>query len=95
MPAKQGVRTELLRWVASQTVHPGEILTEVDLNLRLRQFHEDPAMLRRYMIEQGLLRRDPSGKDYRLPEELDQKPEPPETRSDSASQASQRTVKPA
>jgi hypothetical protein len=68
IPAKAAPREAVLTWIAAQIITPGESLDEVTLNLRLRQFHEDVAMLRRYMIDARLLLRDPSGRNYRAPE---------------------------
>ncbi len=66
MPAKPAPRRLVLRWIAAQTVGPEEKLAEVDLNLRLRRYHEDTAMLRRYMVDLGIIARDPAGRDYTL-----------------------------
>ncbi|MDR2973900.1 MAG: DUF2087 domain-containing protein [Propionibacteriaceae bacterium] len=69
VPAKAAPREAVLTWLTSEVMRQGETLDEPTLNLRLRRFHLDAAMLRRYMIEQGLLVRDPSGANYRLPED--------------------------
>ncbi|MDR2929525.1 MAG: DUF2087 domain-containing protein [Propionibacteriaceae bacterium] len=71
MPAKLAVRAQVLTWIAHQVLAATDSLNEVELNLALRQFHEDAAMLRRYMVDHGLVTRDPSGRDYRLAETVD------------------------
>ncbi len=40
-----------------QRFEPGERYDEPDVNLMLREFWDDPAALRRYLIEAGLLER--------------------------------------
>jgi hypothetical protein len=69
MPAAPAERTELLRWVRDHAVEPGEVLTEAELNQRLRVFHPDVAMIRRYLVDESLLERTPSGTEYAVPED--------------------------
>ncbi len=69
MPASPAERTELLRWVRDHALEPGEVLTEVELNQRLRVFHQDVAMIRRYLVDESLLERTPSGTEYAIPED--------------------------
>jgi len=66
IPRKQGARLVLLQWLARQVVGPDESLSEAELGRRLRRFHQDVAMLRRYMVDYAVLERDPNGQRYRL-----------------------------
>lgn len=63
-PARPADRNTLLKWVAATAMQPGEILTEQELGERLEPFHPDVATLRRYLIDEGLLLRTPSGSSY-------------------------------
>ncbi|MGD6979242.1 MULTISPECIES: DUF2087 domain-containing protein [Citricoccus] len=69
MPAAPTERTELLRWVRDHALEPGEVLAEAELNQRLRVFHPDVAMLRRYLVDESLLERTASGAEYAIPED--------------------------
>jgi hypothetical protein len=69
MPAAPAERTELLRWVRDHALEPGEVLTEAELNQRLRVFHPDVAMLRRYLVDESLVERTPAGTEYAIPED--------------------------
>lgn len=67
-PAAQGERAELLALVASRAFRSGEVLTEAEVNERLATFHDDVAVLRRYLVDFGLLVRTRSGSSYSLAE---------------------------
>lgn len=67
LPATPAERRELLLWVRDAALRPGEVLTEPQLNERLRVFHEDVALVRRYLVDHGLLERTPTGTEYALP----------------------------
>ncbi|QCU79135.1 DUF2087 domain-containing protein [Citricoccus sp. SGAir0253] len=69
MPAAPTARDELLRWVRDHALEPGEVLTEAELNQRLRVFHPDVAMLRRYLVDAALLERTASSSEYAIPED--------------------------
>lgn len=64
VPRKQEPRLALLRWLAG-LVPSGQDLTETEVNAALRPVHDDVAMLRRYLVDHGLLER-PGGV-YRRP----------------------------
>lgn len=66
-PANQAERRALLAWIASEAVRPGEVLTERQLNERLLSYTDDVVLLRRYMIDFGMLERTPSGSSYSRP----------------------------
>jgi hypothetical protein len=61
-------RRELLAWIAREAIEPGEHLTEKQVNERLLSYTDDVVMLRRYMIDFGLLERTPSGSSYSRPD---------------------------
>jgi hypothetical protein len=63
-PAKLTERRELLAWIVSDAIEPGELLTEKQVNERLLSYSDDVVMLRRYMVDFGLLQRTPSGSSY-------------------------------
>ena len=63
-PANMTERRELLAWIVSEAIEPGEHLTEKQVNERLLSYSDDVVMLRRYMIDFGLLERTPSGSSY-------------------------------
>lgn len=65
-PKNLDKRRQLLEWVASQALEPGEVLSEVALNNRLRPFSADFAVLRRYLVDFGLVERTLSGTEYAL-----------------------------
>jgi hypothetical protein len=68
-PANQAERRELLAWIAGETFEPGEELTERKVNERLLSYTDDVVLLRRYMIDFGVLERTPSGSSYFRPKD--------------------------
>lgn len=66
-PARPDARRELLVWVRDHALEPGEVLSEAELNQRLRVFHPDVAFVRRYLVDESLLERTPSGTEYAIP----------------------------
>ncbi|MBT2522386.1 DUF2087 domain-containing protein [Arthrobacter sp. ISL-28] len=68
-PANMAERRELLAWIAKEAIEPGENLTEKQVNERLLSYTDDVVMLRRYMIDFGLLERTASGSSYSRPED--------------------------
>ncbi|MFP3462397.1 DUF2087 domain-containing protein [Arthrobacter globiformis] len=68
-PANQAERRELLAWIAGETFEPGEELTERKVNERLLSYTDDVVLLRRYMIDFGVLDRTPSGSAYFRPKD--------------------------
>ncbi|HET8599238.1 MAG TPA: DUF2087 domain-containing protein [Segeticoccus sp.] len=57
MPSKLTKRLLVLDHVA-QAFAPGERCAETEVNSRLRAFHPDVAMLRRYLVDEGFLARE-------------------------------------
>ncbi|MCU1565854.1 MAG: hypothetical protein JWQ56_791 [Pseudarthrobacter sp.] len=67
-PANVAERRELLAWIAGEAIRPGEILTERQVNERLLSYADDVVLLRRYLVDFGLLERTASGSSYSRPE---------------------------
>jgi hypothetical protein len=57
MPAARGKRRVLLEHIVS-TFEPGVRYPEREVDATLRAWHDDYAMLRRYLIDEGLMARD-------------------------------------
>jgi hypothetical protein len=57
MPAKQSKRIVVLDYCA-QRFEPGVRYSEAQVNDTLRTLHDDYAMLRRYLVDYGLLDRE-------------------------------------
>jgi hypothetical protein len=66
-PANMAERRELLAWIAREALQPGEVLTEKQVNERLLSYTDDVVLLRRYLIDFGLLERTRSGSSYSRP----------------------------
>jgi len=76
-PASASERRELLAWVANDAVRPDEVLTERQVNERLLSYTDDVVLLRRYLVDFGLLERTLSGSSYARPAgESSGQPEP-------------------
>jgi hypothetical protein len=57
LPARHGRRRLVLEYAATR-FEPGVAYAEPDVNDRLRELHDDYATLRRYLVDEGLLRRE-------------------------------------
>ncbi|MCY1237358.1 hypothetical protein D9M72_500510 [compost metagenome] len=68
-PANKAERRELLAWIVSNSISPDEDLSERQVNERLLSYTDDVVLLRRYMVDFGLLERTPSGSSYYRPKE--------------------------
>ena len=66
-PANKEQRRLLLAWIAGQVLAPGEVLDERTFNARLVEHADDHVMLRRYLVDAGLVERTPEGGSYFLP----------------------------
>ena len=67
-PASAADRRELLAWIVVEAFQPGEDLTERQVNERLLSYTDDVVLLRRYLVDFGLLERTASGSSYSRPE---------------------------
>lgn len=65
-PANPSERERLLRWVAARALRPGEVIDEREINARLAAFSDDTAVLRRYLVDLGLVERRRDGTEYAL-----------------------------
>ncbi|MFL4476142.1 DUF2087 domain-containing protein [Paeniglutamicibacter sp. MACA_103] len=65
-PRKHEERLGLLRVVAGKVLRHGQRLTEAELTSKLEEFTDDPVLLRRYLVDYGMLLRQPDGSAYRL-----------------------------
>ncbi len=65
-PADSAERRALLAWIAVRAFSPGDVLTETEVNDRVRAYapNEDVAVLRRYLVDHQLLERTRSGSEY-------------------------------
>ncbi|MDO7882602.1 DUF2087 domain-containing protein [Antiquaquibacter soli] len=63
-PANPEARLELLEWVASRAIAEHEVLDEREIGERLSRHTDDVAVLRRYLVDAGLLLRTRSGSSY-------------------------------
>lgn len=67
-PANAADRRELLAWIVGEAIQPGEDLTEREVNERLLSYTDDVVLLRRYLVDFGLLERTASGSSYSRPD---------------------------
>ncbi|MBN9153944.1 MAG: DUF2087 domain-containing protein [Microbacterium sp.] len=65
-PSSVGEREELLRWVAGRVLAADEILDERSLTERLADYTDDPATLRRYLVDFSIVERRRDGSEYCL-----------------------------
>ncbi|WP_417220682.1 YbaK/EbsC family protein [Arthrobacter sp.] len=65
-PAKPAQRAQLLDWAARRALSLRDVLTEPEITGRLGQLTDDPAALRRYLVDANLVSRSPDGSAYRL-----------------------------
>jgi hypothetical protein len=63
-PAGIDERIELLGVVSAQVLAIGEVVGEAEITERLARYTDDPALLRRYLIDHELLERTRSGSEY-------------------------------
>lgn len=66
-PRRTADRRALLEHVLAETIGSDEGLGEPEINDRLRAFTDDPATLRRYLVDHRLLARSRDGSVYYLP----------------------------
>jgi hypothetical protein len=60
MPRRRSDRLVIYRHIAA-SIEPERDHDEQSVNARLRPFHDDVAMLRRYLVDEGFLLRRPPG----------------------------------
>jgi hypothetical protein len=64
-PRRQDDRRMLLRWIAERTFTTDDEYTESEVNGMLSRYSDDVAVLRRHLVDVGLLERFPDGTGYR------------------------------
>ena len=67
-PVNLAEREKLLRWVADRDLTPGETIDERTITERLAVFTDDPAVLRRYLVDFAIVERRRDGSEYALVE---------------------------
>lgn len=65
-PKRPGDRAALLAWAASHAVQHDETASEATVTSRLAEISDDPATLRRDLVDGGLLERSADGSAYRV-----------------------------
>ncbi|MGN6503485.1 MAG: DUF2087 domain-containing protein [Pseudolysinimonas sp.] len=65
-PASDADRIALLQWVGSQVLTPGERVGEREITERLSPYMQEAVLLRRYLVDYGVVDRNPDGTEYRL-----------------------------
>lgn len=65
-PASDRDRREVLEWVGQRVLEAGEIVTEGEINERLRPLMNEHVLLRRYLVDYGVVERNPDGTNYSL-----------------------------
>lgn len=65
-PAREANRLEVLAWVATRVLETSERVAERELNERLARFTGDVPMLRRYLVDSGIMGRTSDGSAYWL-----------------------------
>lgn len=65
-PSRHDERVEFLSFVAPRVLRAQETLTEAEINDRLSQLTDDVALLRRMLVDDEVIERDPAGTSYRL-----------------------------
>lgn len=70
LPAKPADRLQVMAYLRDAVIDGDEQLREEQLNERLRVFHPDTALIRRYLVDHGLLLRAADGSSYRRGDRL-------------------------
>ena len=65
-PSRSEVRAELLRLLGERAFAAGEVVDEREVNARLSAYADDVALLRRHLVDHGILERTRSGSAYAL-----------------------------
>lgn len=69
-PASDADRVAVLDWVARRILNPGEVVDEREINERLKPYMDEHVLLRRYLVDNRVVDREPDGTGYRLAPEL-------------------------
>lgn len=68
-PRKQSEREQLMRYVAAACFSGGSKLTEAQVDEKISVYHEDTALIRRYLVDHGIVKRAVDGSAYWLNQE--------------------------
>ena len=66
MPTRPARRLALLAYLTDRVFERGVAYTEPEVNIALKQYWDDCAALRRYLVENGFLTRSADGTSYRV-----------------------------
>ena len=64
-PSRAQDKNALLRWILQKSIPASEQFSEREVNERIRRYTDDPALVRRYGVDHGILERDPATQIYR------------------------------
>ena len=64
-PSRAQDKNALLRWILQKSIPASEQCSEREMNERIRRYTDDPALVRRYGVDHGILERDPATQIYR------------------------------
>ena len=70
-PASDADRVEVLEWVGQQILKSGEQVDEHEINERLHPFMHEHVLLRRYLVDYGVIERNSDGTGYELASDVD------------------------
>ena len=64
-PSRAQDKNALLHWILQKSIPASEQFSEREVNERIRRYTDDPALVRRYGVDHGILERDPATQIYR------------------------------
>lgn len=65
-PASDTDRIAVLEWIGARILAPGERIDEREINERLHPYMEEHVLLRRYLVDYGVIDRNSDGTGYEL-----------------------------
>ncbi|MGT2949794.1 transcriptional regulator [Streptococcus cuniculi] len=68
IPRKEKAKLQLFRYFQEELAKQGQEFTEKQINDFFRTYYDDPAILRRYLVDYGFLERDAYGQTYTIGE---------------------------
>lgn len=69
IPRKLASKQECFAYLTKELSQEGTTFTEKEINAFLKQYYDDFAILRRYLVDYGYLTRDAYGQTYQINEE--------------------------
>lgn len=64
IPRKEKAKQSVFIYFQEQLAKQGQVFTEKEINDFFSQYFHDPVILRRYLVDYGLLQRDAYGRRY-------------------------------